>query len=161
MNLSRFASSIVGDLSVGSFMRFRLALCGLIITCGAGWAAAPSETVEQALCRLIEESAKSRHIPRDFLTKLIWRESSFRTRAISPAGAQGIAQFMPGTARERGLADPFDPEQAIPKAADFLSELANRFGNLGLAAAPSNGGPPPGTSRLSGPGGAPQPERVV
>ena len=50
---------------------------------------------------------------------------------VSPAGAQGIAQFMPGTARERGLADPFDPEQAIPKAAEFIAHLSEQFGNLG------------------------------
>jgi hypothetical protein len=48
---------------------------------------------------------------------------------------------MPGTAQERGLADPFDPEQAIPAAAHFLSDLRTQFGNLGLAAAAYNGGP--------------------
>jgi hypothetical protein len=47
---------------------------------------------------------------------------------------------MPGTAAERGLADPFDPEQAIPKAADLLADHLKRFGNLGLAAAAYNGG---------------------
>ena len=141
-------------------MRFRLALCGLVITCGAGLAATPSsETVEQALCRLIEQAAQAREIPQEFLTKLIWRESSFRTRAISPAGAQGIAQFMPGTAQERGLTDPFDPEQAIPKAAEFLSDLLSRFGNLGLAAAAYNGGPGRVASWLAGRGELPSETR--
>ena len=55
--------------------------------------------------------------------------------------AQGIAQFMPGTANERGLLDPFNPVQALPKSAEFLSELRNQFGNLGLAAAAYNAGP--------------------
>jgi hypothetical protein len=59
----------------------------------------------------------------------------------SGAGAQGIAQFMPGTAAERGLLDPFDPEQAIPASARFLAELSRRFGSLGLAAAAYNAGP--------------------
>ena len=45
--------------------------------------------------------------------------------AISPAGAQGVAQFMPGTAFERGLADPFDPAAAIPASAKLLAELAH------------------------------------
>jgi hypothetical protein len=72
---------------------------------------------------------------------LIWRESSFRSGVVSHAGAQGVAQFMPGTAAERGLADPFDPEQAIPEAARFLADLTAQFGNLGLAAAAYNGGP--------------------
>jgi Transglycosylase SLT domain/SPOR domain len=48
---------------------------------------------------------------------------------------------MPGTARERGLADPFDPEQAIPASAHLLADHRTRFGNLGLAAAAYNGGP--------------------
>src|SRR5205814_6611619 len=61
--------------------------------------------------------------------------------AVSPKGAEGIAQFMPGTAAERGLANPFDPEQAIPHAARFLAELKRRFGNLGMAAAAYNAGP--------------------
>jgi hypothetical protein len=55
--------------------------------------------------------------------------------------AQGIAQFMPGTASERRLLDPFDPVQALPKSAEFLGELRGQFGNLGLAAAAYNAGP--------------------
>ena len=102
---------------------------------------ARTETVQEALCRLIEASARTHGLPASFLTRLIWRESSFRVSVVSPAGAQGVAQFMPGTAVERGLADPFDPEQAIPKAADLLSSQRQRFGNLGLAAAAYNGGP--------------------
>jgi hypothetical protein len=111
--------------------------------------------VEQALCRLIESAARSQKVPHELLTKLIWQESSFRPRAVSRAGAQGIAQFMPGTARERGLTDPFDPEQAIPEAAEFISDLANRFGNLGLAAAAYNGGPARVASWLAGRGDLP------
>jgi hypothetical protein len=106
-------------------------------------AAQPSaaETVEQAVCRLIESAAHAHGLPVAFLTRLIWQESSFRASVISPTGAQGIAQFMPGPANERGLADPFDPEMAVPKAAALLAELAQRFGNFGLAAAAYNAGP--------------------
>lgn len=113
------------------------------------------ETVEQALCRLIEDSAKARGLPVPFLTRLIWRESSFRVSAVSPVGAQGVAQFMPGTARERGLTDPFDPEQAIPHAAHLLADLNRQFGNLGLAAAAYNGGPGRVSAWLAGTGGLP------
>jgi soluble lytic murein transglycosylase-like protein len=70
-------------------------------------------------------------------------------------GAQGIAQFMPGTAQERGLADPFDPEQAIPAAASLLRDLSQRFGNLGLAAAAYNGGPNRVSAWLAGNGSLP------
>ena len=80
------------------------------------------ETIDQALCRLIDTSAKASGLPAGFLTRLIWRESSFRTGVTSRAGAQGVAQFMPGTASERGLADPFDPEQAIPEAGRLLQD---------------------------------------
>jgi hypothetical protein len=106
-------------------------------------AAAPgnSESVTDATCRLIDAAAGSYKLPRAFLTRLIWRESSFRPHVVSRAGAQGVAQFMPGTAAERRLADPFDPEQAIPEAARFLSDLRAQFGNLGVAAAAYNGGP--------------------
>src|ERR1019366_5349990 len=62
-------------------------------------------------------------------------------RTRSGERAQGIAQFMPRTAIERGLLDPFDPVQALPKSAEFLSELRAEFGNLGLAAAAYNAGP--------------------
>jgi hypothetical protein len=138
-------------------MRLRLALCGIFLCCGAVSANSQSsgETVEQALCRLIEGAARTQKIPRDLLTKLIWQESSFRPNVVSPAGAQGIAQFMPGTAKERGLIDPFDPEQAIPKAAEFIAHLEQQFGNLGLAAAAYNGGPARVASWLAGRGGLP------
>ncbi|WP_455985828.1 transglycosylase SLT domain-containing protein [Methylorubrum extorquens] len=119
-----------------------------------------SETVEQALCRLIEDSAKARKLPVPFLTRLIWRESAFRVGVVSPAGAQGVAQFMPGTAKDRGLTDPFDPEQAIPHAAHFLADLKRQFGNLGLAAAAYNGGPGRVSAWLAGSGGLPAETRA-
>lgn len=99
------------------------------------------ETIREAMCRLIETSAKRENLPVGFFTRLIFRESSFRPHVVSPAGAQGVAQFMPGTAAERGLANPFDPEQAIPASAKLLADLRARFGNLGLAAAAYNAGP--------------------
>jgi hypothetical protein len=106
-----------------------------------GEPAPPSSGIEDALCRLIDGAARAHSVPPAFLTRLIFQESSFRPGVTSPAGAQGVAQFMPGTARERGLSDPFDPEQAVPKAAQFLGELRDHFGNWGLAAAAYNGGP--------------------
>ena len=87
--------------------------------------------------------------------RLIWQESRFRPHAVSPVGAQGIAQFMPATARERGLADPLDPIAALHKSAAFLRDLRNQFGNLGLAAAAYNGGPGRVQAWLKGRGGLP------
>lgn len=117
--------------------------------------AATVETLEQALCRLIETGARRHHLPIHFFTRLIWAESRFRIRAVSPAGAQGVAQFMPGTARERGLADPFDPEQAIAASASLLADLNRQFGNLGLAAAAYNAGPTRVQNFLDGRSGLP------
>jgi Transglycosylase SLT domain/SPOR domain len=118
-------------------------------------AAAQGETIDQALCRMIESAAVSHRIPVDFFARLIWQESSFRPGVTSGAGAQGVAQFMPGTAAERRLTDPFDPEQAIPKSAELLSELRARFGNLGLAAAAYNAGPARVEAWLAGTGTLP------
>src|ERR1043165_5698016 len=117
--------------------------------------AADVETLDQALCRMIEVAARSHNLPVDFFTRLIWQESSFRPHVTSGAGAQGVAQFMLGTAAERRLADPFDPEQAIPKSAGLLADLRARFGNLGLAAAAYNGGPGRVEAWLAGRGSLP------
>jgi hypothetical protein len=93
------------------------------------------------VCRHIETAAHDRQLPPGFLARLIWKESRFDPNAVSPKGASGIAQFMPGTAKERGLKEPFDPRSAIPASAHYLSDLRKRFGNLGLAAAAYNAGP--------------------
>jgi len=122
-------------------VRFVLAVCAIVTSCGIATAQpVATESIDAALCRLIETAARRHGVAPDFLTQLLWRESSFRTGVVSPKGAQGIAQFMPGTSAQRGLADPFDPETAIPHAAGLIAELAARFGNLGLAAAAYNAG---------------------
>jgi Transglycosylase SLT domain/SPOR domain len=93
------------------------------------------------VCHLIESAASKYDVPVVFLTRLIWQESRFDVGAVSPAGAQGVAQFMPGTAIQTGLTNPFDAIEAIPKSAELLRDLKNQFGNLGLAAAAYNAGP--------------------
>ena len=103
-------------------------------------AAEEAQPLVASVCRIIDSSALAQRIPAAFLTQLIWQESNFQPDAVSPVGARGIAQFMPATAAERGLADPNDPEAAIPKAAELLANLKQRFGNLGLAAAAYNAG---------------------
>ena len=87
------------------------------------------------------EAARAHDLPHQFFARLIWQESRFKPYAVSPAGAQGIAQFMPGTAQWRGLADPFNPAEALNESARWLGELRRQFGNLGLAAAAYNAGP--------------------
>jgi len=99
--------------------------CGSTALAGSESAATGKvESIETSVCRLIESSARTQSLPVAFLTRLIWQESSFRPDTISPVG----------------LANPFDPEEAIPKSAELLADLKQRFGNLGLAAAAYNAG---------------------
>ncbi len=113
------------------------------------------ELTRTTICGLIDQSAARHRLPIDFFTRLIWKESRFRPNAVSPKGAQGIAQFMPGTAALRGLDDPFDPIEAIPASANYLRDLADRFGNLGLAAAAYNAGEKRVSDWRAGTGGLP------
>jgi hypothetical protein len=92
------------------------------------------------VCRTIEATARANALDPHFFARLLWKESLFDAAAVSPAGAQGIAQFMPGTAALRGLEDPFNPAEALAASAHYLAELAATFGNLGLAAVAYNGG---------------------
>ncbi|MDQ0563518.1 hypothetical protein QO004_005327 [Rhizobium mesoamericanum] len=98
------------------------------------------ETYGRDLCVAIDHFARENHLPPEYFARLIWRESSFRAGAVSPKGAQGIAQFMPGTARLRGLRDSFDVLESLKESARYLDELREHFGNLGLAAAAYNAG---------------------
>jgi hypothetical protein len=118
----------------------------------------------EAMCLMIESAAKAQDLPLEFFARVIWQESRFQSDAVGPVTrsgqrAQGIAQFMPGTANERRLLDPFDPVQALPKSAEFLNELRNQFGNLGLAAAAYNAGPRRVQEWLAGSGYMPQETR--
>ena len=94
----------------------------------------------QLICQTISDAAAANGLPVGFLARLLWTESGFRSEATRPAGAEGVAQFMPLTAAARGLAAPRAPLQAIHHAARLLVELDLRFGNLGLAAAAYNAG---------------------
>jgi soluble lytic murein transglycosylase-like protein len=69
-----------------------------------------------------------------------YKESGFNPFARSPAGAQGIAQFMPGTARSYGLADPYDPSAAIDAQAHMMRDLLRQFASVPLALAAYNAG---------------------
>lgn len=92
------------------------------------------------VCRTIDNVAREAGLDRDFFARLLWQESLFEAGAVSPAGAQGIAQFMPGTAALRGLKDAFNPAEALRASAAYLAELDQTYGNLGLAAVAYNGG---------------------
>ncbi|WP_246704409.1 lytic transglycosylase domain-containing protein [Rhizobium sp. P32RR-XVIII] len=92
------------------------------------------------ICTAIDHFARANQLPPDYFARLIWRESRFRPDALSPKGAEGIAQFMPGTAKLRGLENSYDALSALQASAAYLDDLRNRFGNLGFAAAAYNAG---------------------
>lgn len=93
------------------------------------------------VCDILTKAAEHNGLPVPFFIRLLFQESGFSPGVVSNAGAQGIAQFMPNTALEWGVDNPFDPLQAIPASARLLRNLFEKFGNLGLAAAAYNAGP--------------------
>jgi transglycosylase-like protein with SLT domain len=101
--------------------------------------AAPVLSREE-LCSTLAEAAQAENLPVAFFHNLIWQESRFNHKAVSPVGAQGVAQFMPRIAGAFGVENPFDAQQALPAAARMLRGLFQQFGNLGLAAAAYNAG---------------------
>jgi hypothetical protein len=87
------------------------------------------------------EAAGARHgVSPDVLAAVARAESGYNPLAVSPAGAQGLMQLMPGTARGLGV-DPLDPEQAVDGAARLLAGHLDRYGSLELALAAYNAGP--------------------
>ncbi|HEX6583085.1 MAG TPA: transglycosylase SLT domain-containing protein [Thermoleophilaceae bacterium] len=90
---------------------------------------------------LIIRAAQRWSVSAQLLAAQLYAESNFNPFARSPAGAEGIAQFMPGTAEGIGLLDPFDPDAAINAQAHLMRDLLGRFGSVPLALAAYNAGP--------------------
>jgi hypothetical protein len=101
----------------------------------------PRQLSRSGLCSAVASVARANNLPIPFFANLIWQESNFNPKTISRAGALGIAQFMPKTANEFGLINPFEPIHALNVAGKFVRELYGQFGNWGLAAAAYNAGP--------------------
>jgi soluble lytic murein transglycosylase-like protein len=107
---------------------------------GDGRSAVPS-FVPGAYAAPIARAASRWNVSASLLAAQLYAESGFNPFAVSSAGARGIAQFMPGTARAYGLADPFDPAAAIQAQARLMRDLLRRFGTVPLALAAYNAGP--------------------
>ena len=90
---------------------------------------------------LIREAELRHRLPPGLLQALIWAESRFNPIAVSPAGAAGLAQLMPDTARELGVNDRHDPQQNIDGGARYLRQMLDLFGSVHLALAAYNAGP--------------------
>ena len=162
--LVSLAPAIADDTTSGMFEVARPSVEELAIPLPKPSDTARESDTREALCLMVESAARAANLPLEFFARVIWQESRFQSDAVGPVTrsgqrAQGIAQFMPGTASERRLLDPFDPVQALPKSAEFLSELRDQFGNLGLAAAAYNAGPRRVQEWLAGTGYMPQETR--
>jgi Transglycosylase SLT domain/D-alanyl-D-alanine carboxypeptidase len=107
---------------------------------GDGRGAVPA-FVPPAFAPAIDAAAQRWSVSAALLAAQLYAESGFNPFATSPAGAQGIAQFMPGTARALGLANPFDAARAIDAQAHLMRDLLRQFGSVPLALAAYNAGP--------------------
>jgi soluble lytic murein transglycosylase-like protein len=90
---------------------------------------------------LIREAEVRYRLPPGLMQALVWAESRFNPMAISPAGAAGLSQLMPATARELGVSNRHDPRQNIDGGARYLRQMLDRFGEVRLALAAYNAGP--------------------
>jgi hypothetical protein len=124
---------------------------GYVPGCGAGQpgstparaggaAGALQDWVPARYRALVVSAASAAGVAPSLLAAVLKAESDFQPGVVSSAGAQGIAQFMPATARGMGVRDPFDPEQAIPGAARLLAAGIREFGSIPLALASYNAG---------------------
>ncbi|OYU75330.1 MAG: transglycosylase [Alphaproteobacteria bacterium PA3] len=95
----------------------------------------------QPLDRLITRIANETGLDPKLLHALVIIESAYDSRAISPVGAQGLTQLMPGTAAELGVRDAFDSEENLRAGARYLANQIGRFSDIRLALAAYNSGP--------------------
>lgn len=136
-------SEYAAEAASGKLLRLiaAIAIAATMATTAVRAQTAPSTSVDE-ICGTLARAASDNDLPEEFFTRLIWQESAFDPKAVSPKGAQGIAQFMPQTAAMRGLTNAFEPLPALRESAAYLGELRTTFGgNLGLAAAAYNAGP--------------------
>ena len=112
----------------------------LLLVVGAGFLAPPAEAAKRPFADIVDTAASRHGVDPDLVHAVIAVESGYRASAQSPAGAQGLMQLMPGTQRDLGVADAFDPRQNVDAGVAYLRRLTDEFGTV-LALAAYNAGP--------------------
>jgi len=102
----------------------------------------PKLTEQQIIAVNVQKAAAKYNLPPELINAVIRVESNFKTSAVSPAGAQGLMQLMPATAKALGVKNPFDIQQNIDGGAKYLRKMLDHFeGNVRNALAAYNAGP--------------------
>lgn len=97
--------------------------------------------VPEDLEGIIEEASERYNIPKEVITAVIKQESNFRADAVSSAGARGLMQLMPETAKMLGVKNIDDPRENIMGGTKYLRQMLDKYGRLDLALAAYNAGP--------------------
>ena len=123
-----------------SRLPFRCLVFLLLVASGAGFLARPAEAATRPFADIVAAAAERHGVDPDLVHAVIAVESGYRASAQSPAGAQGLMQLMPGTQRDLGVSDAFDPRQNVDADVAYLRRLTDEFGTE-LAIAAYNAGP--------------------
>lgn len=114
---------------------------------GAGQMLPPIQLTKMALKEtdfdeIVDQASAAFNLPAKLIKSVIEKESNYNPNAVSPAGASGLMQLMPGTARGLGVKDIFDPAENIFAGSKYLRQMMDRYGNnIELALAAYNAGP--------------------
>ena len=139
----RFRESGVVGVAVGVWLIALLPVCQVVVVVGIGVVVEASRGASLATpyAGLIQVAAEAHGLDPALVAAVVEQESAFQVQAVSPAGAMGLMQMMPGTAAEWGLLEPFDAAANLDAGAEYLAWLIDRYGGVELALAAYNAGP--------------------
>jgi soluble lytic murein transglycosylase-like protein len=138
------------DIATSQIERFEKDQSPLVVPASAPAAASltparlekPPALKPQDLKEVINTISDQHHLDPDFISSVIHAESGFNPRAVSPKGARGLMQLMPGTASKLGVSNAFDPRANVEGGTRYLSELLQRYNfDVVKALAAYNAGP--------------------